>query len=78
MHGLFIGVDVAPDVAADPAMAAHLAEVCPVDIFAQRDDGALRIVEDHLDECVLCGLCEQVGPPGAVRVVKRYDRPEAA
>jgi len=47
--------------------------VCPVDIYAQRDDGTLRIVEENLDECVLCGLCLDASPEGAVKVIKLYD-----
>ena len=39
---LFIDVEVSPEVAADPALAAKLTEVCPVDIYAQADDGTLR------------------------------------
>ncbi len=33
----------------------------------------MQIVEENLDECVLCGLCLDAAPPGAVRVVKLYD-----
>jgi NAD-dependent dihydropyrimidine dehydrogenase PreA subunit len=43
-----------------------------VDIYAAGDD-AVRIVEDNLDECVLCGLCLDASPPGAVKVIKLYD-----
>ncbi len=69
---LFIDVEVDGTVAADPALAAKLAEVCPVDIFAQNEDGILRIVEDNLDECVLCELCINAAPAGTVHVVKLY------
>lgn len=69
---LFIGVDVDDAVAADAGLAAKLTEVCPVDIFAQNEGGSLRIVEDNLDECVLCELCINAAPAGAVRVVKLY------
>ena len=55
-------------VARDPEMARKLAEVCPVDIFAQADDGTLEIVEENLDECVLCYLCVEAAPEGTVRV----------
>jgi NAD-dependent dihydropyrimidine dehydrogenase PreA subunit len=74
MPGTFIDVDADAAVAADPALAAKLAEVCPVDIFAQHDDGTLRIIEQNLDECVLCRLCIDAAPAGTVRVVKLYDR----
>jgi NAD-dependent dihydropyrimidine dehydrogenase PreA subunit len=70
---LFIDVEVAPQAAADPAVAARLAEVCPVDIYATGADGALVIVEENLDECVLCGLCIDAAPAGAVTVRKLYD-----
>ena len=69
---LFIEVEVSPEAASDAAVAAKLAEVCPVDIFAV-EDGALRIVEENLDECVLCGLCKEAAPAGAVSVRKLYD-----
>ena len=70
---LFIAVDVDDAVAADTELAAKLTEVCPVDIYAQQDDGTLRIVEENLDECVLCGLCLAAAPEGAVKVIKLYD-----
>jgi NAD-dependent dihydropyrimidine dehydrogenase PreA subunit len=68
---LFIGVEVDDDAARDPALAAKLSEVCPVDIFAQDEGGTLRLVEDNLDECVLCELCINAAPQ-AVRVLKLY------
>ena len=73
MPGTFIDVDVDPAVAADPAIAAKLTEVCPVDIYATGDDGTLRIVEENLDECVLCYLCVEAAPEGTVRVIKLYE-----
>ena len=72
-EALFIGVEVDDGVASDPGMAAKLTEVCPVDIFAQTDDGTLRIVEENLDECVLCELCISAAPKGTVKVKKLYD-----
>ena len=73
MSNLFIDVEVAPEAAGDPAVAANLAEVCPVDIYATGEDGSLRIVEENLDECVLCRLCIEAAPAGAVTVRKLYD-----
>jgi NAD-dependent dihydropyrimidine dehydrogenase PreA subunit len=73
MSNLFIEVEVSPDVAADSAMAAKLTEVCPVDIYAQAEDGTLRLVEDNLDECVLCRLCIDAAPAGTVTVRRLYD-----
>ena len=70
---LFIDVEVSPEAASDPAVAAKLAEVCPVDIYAVGDDGQLGVVEENLDECVLCRLCIDASPPGSVTVRKLYD-----
>ena len=72
MAGMFIDVHVDPKVAADTALAKKLVDVCPVNIFAQDERGALRIVEENLDECTLCDLCMQACPQG-VRVVKLYE-----
>ena len=69
----FIAVEVDDSVAADPELARRLTEACPVDIFAQGEDGRLEIVERNLDECVLCRLCLDASPVGAVKIVKLYD-----
>jgi NAD-dependent dihydropyrimidine dehydrogenase PreA subunit len=71
-EALFINVEVSPEVASDPEIARKLEEVCPVDIF-QVADGRLEIVEENLDECVLCQLCLNAAPAGSVRVIKLYD-----
>jgi len=70
--GVFIRVDVAEDARGDAELAKRLEEACPVDIFAALD-GGVEVVEENLDECVLCRLCLHASPPGAVRVVKLYD-----
>jgi len=75
LNGTFIEVDVAGEVAGDPALAAKLEEVCPVDIFKDAD-GNVEIVRENLDECVLCELCLDVTPPGGVVVRKLYDGTE--
>ncbi|MDQ3607779.1 MAG: hypothetical protein M3459_02595, partial [Actinomycetota bacterium] len=68
---LFIGIEVADDHASDAELAATLEEVCPVNIYAVADNaGGVAIVEDNVDECVLCRLCLDASPPGAVRVLK--------
>lgn len=68
---LFIAVEVDESVASDPELAAQLEEVCPVDIF-KATDGRVEIVEENLDECVLCELCINAAPAGTIRVVKLY------
>ncbi len=74
---LFIAVDVDDRAAADTELARRLTEACPVDIFAQKPDGTLEIVEENLDECVLCRLCLDAAggwdPGPAVEVIKLYD-----
>jgi NAD-dependent dihydropyrimidine dehydrogenase PreA subunit len=70
---LFIDVEVSPEAAADAEVAAKLAEVCPVDIFAVGAGGECEIVEANLDECVLCRLCIDAAPAGSVTVRKLYD-----
>jgi NAD-dependent dihydropyrimidine dehydrogenase PreA subunit len=71
--GIFIAVEVDDQAAADPELARRLTEACPVDIYAQDGGGTLEIVEQNLDECVLCRLCLDASPEGAVKIVKLYD-----
>jgi NAD-dependent dihydropyrimidine dehydrogenase PreA subunit len=73
MPGMFIDVRVTPAAARDAALVKKLVEVCPVNIFAQGEGGALRIVDENLDECVLCELCLKAAPAGAVQVIKLYE-----
>jgi NAD-dependent dihydropyrimidine dehydrogenase PreA subunit len=68
----FIGIEVADSATGDAGLAQKLSDACPVDIFEARD-GRTEIVAENLDECVLCELCLDAAPPGAVRVVKLYD-----
>ena len=75
MKGVFIAVEVSEPAASDADIAAKLAEVCPVDIFAD-ESGKVAIVEENLDECVLCELCIDAAPQGTVRVKKLYDGSE--
>lgn len=70
-EAVFINVEVAEDIRSDAEIAKKLEEACPVDIFAARN-GGIEIVEENLDECILCGLCVEAAPPGKVRVVKLY------
>jgi NAD-dependent dihydropyrimidine dehydrogenase PreA subunit len=72
MSGIFIDVEVSDEVAGDAELAQKLADACPVDIFAAKESG-VTVVEENLDECILCELCVRAAPPGGVRVVKLYD-----
>jgi len=68
---IFIGIEVDDAVTGDAQLAAKLTEVCPVDIYAN-DGGKLDIVDGNIDECILCAMCIQAAPEGAVRVHKLY------
>jgi NAD-dependent dihydropyrimidine dehydrogenase PreA subunit len=72
MPGMFIDVELDDSIQNDAELAKKLEDACPVDIFAA-SDGRVEIVEQNLDECVLCELCLGAAPPGTVRVVKLYD-----
>ena len=72
MPGVFIDVEVDGSIRHDAELAGKLEEACPVDIFAARE-GRVEVVEENLDECVLCELCVQAAPPGTLRVRKLYD-----
>jgi NAD-dependent dihydropyrimidine dehydrogenase PreA subunit len=72
LTGVFIDVEVDEPAKSDPELAKKLAEVCPVDIFKASDSG-VEIVEENLDECVLCRLCIEAAPAGAVKIHKLYD-----
>jgi len=72
MPGTFIDVQVDASVARDREIAKKLEEICPVSIFEAEESG-LRIVEENLDECVLCDLCLPAAPAGKIRIVKLYE-----
>ena len=73
--GTFIEVGVDDSIASDPELAKKLEEVCPVDIFRATDSG-VEVVAENVDECVLCELCLDAAPDGAVVVRKLYDGTE--
>jgi NAD-dependent dihydropyrimidine dehydrogenase PreA subunit len=68
---IFIGVEVDDSVAGDAQLAAKLEEVCPVSIFTAAN-GRVEIVDDNIDECILCALCVNAAPQGTVKVHKLY------
>jgi NAD-dependent dihydropyrimidine dehydrogenase PreA subunit len=69
---MFIAVEIDPKAAQDKELAKKLVEVCPVNIFGTDARGHATIVEENLDECVLCELCAQAAGPGQVKVRKLY------
>ena len=72
---VFIDVEVDASIANDAAVAAKLEEVCPVDIF-KNAGGQVEVVDENVDECVLCKLCLEAAPTGTVHVRKLYDGTE--
>ena len=60
---IFIGIEVDDAVTGDAELAAKLEEVCPVSIFTAAD-GRVEIVDENVDECILCALCVQRGAAG--------------
>ena len=70
--GTFIGVEVDDAVAGDADLAKRLTEACPVDIYAAAETG-VDIVEENLDECILCYQCVETAPDDTVRVIKLYE-----
>jgi NAD-dependent dihydropyrimidine dehydrogenase PreA subunit len=72
LNGTFIAVEVDESIRDDAELAQKLEEVCPVDIFSA-ESGTVGVVEQNLDECVLCGLCLEAAPEGTVTVRKLYD-----
>ena len=72
---VFIDVEVDASIRDDAAVAAKLEEVCPVDIF-KNAGGTVQVVDENVDECVLCKLCLEAAPTGTVHVRKLYDGTE--
>jgi NAD-dependent dihydropyrimidine dehydrogenase PreA subunit len=72
MAGLFIDVEVDSSIREQADIAQKLEDACPVDIF-KNAGGHVEIVEENLDECVLCELCINAAPKGTVKVKKLYD-----
>jgi ferredoxin-like protein FixX len=75
MNKIFIDIEVEDSIKNDAAIAAKLEEVCPVDIY-KNAGGSVEIVDENVDECVLCRLCIEASPPGTVHVKKLYDGTE--
>jgi ferredoxin-like protein FixX len=75
LNKVFIDVSVEDSIKNDAAIAAKLEEVCPVDIYKDAG-GTIEIVDQNVDECVLCRLCIEASPPGTVHVKKLYDGTE--
>jgi len=69
---MFIRIDVNDSEVAKAGVAQKLIDVCPVKIFSAGDGDSVSLIDDNVDECVLCDLCEQACPAG-IKVVKLYE-----
>ena len=71
--GRFIEVRVAEAACASQPQCRECVQSCPVDILArERGDRVARVLDENVDECVLCDLCVVRCPVQAVTVTKRY------
>jgi ferredoxin-like protein FixX len=75
LNKVFIDIEVDDSIKNDATIAAKLEEVCPVDIYKDAG-GTVEIIDQNVDECVLCRLCIEASPPGTVHVKKLYDGTE--
>lgn len=73
MDAVFIDIELDEPAKSDPELAKKLEEVCTVGIFKASDAGT-EIVRGQLDECVLCYLCVDACPAGAMRIIKKYEQ----
>ena len=73
MDSVFIDIELDEPAASDPVLAKKLEEVCTVGIF-KASEGGTEIVAGQLDECVLCYLCVDACPTGAMRIIKKYEQ----
>jgi NAD-dependent dihydropyrimidine dehydrogenase PreA subunit len=68
--GIFIRIS-ADENAITPELARKLTSLCPVDIYGV-DDERLVMKPEQEDECILCRLCLDAAPAGALAIHKLY------
>ena len=75
--GLFIEVTVVEAACASEPECRECVQSCPVDILARIDgDRVARVIDENVDECILCDLCVVRCPVEAVTVRKLYAAPD--
>ena len=68
--GIFIRVELDAEKLSDQH-TARLPSLCPVDIF-EKNGTDISVQSEQEDECVLCELCLDVAPVGAIAIHKTY------
>lgn len=69
--GLFLEIVVDREKCRSNGCAQTCVAVCPVDIFRLDDQEDLVVVQENVDECVLCDLC-LTACPKAITIRKLY------
>jgi NAD-dependent dihydropyrimidine dehydrogenase PreA subunit len=69
--GLFVEFEIDQSKFPDLAAKERCAWSCPVDIYTV-ESGELKLVPENEDECILCDLCVQNSPDGAVKYARTY------
>ena len=77
--GLFIEVSIDEAACASRPTCRECVQSCPVDIL-EREPGerVARVIDENVDECILCDLCVVRCPVEAVTVTKLYTASQEA
>jgi Fe-S-cluster-containing hydrogenase component 2 len=70
--GLFVQVKIDQTKFSTKHARELCARVCPVDAL-KATEAALEVDGENEDECILCNLCVQQAPHGAVEIVRTYE-----
>ncbi|MXW26933.1 MAG: 4Fe-4S dicluster domain-containing protein [Dehalococcoidia bacterium] len=71
--GLFIEVAIEEAACASQPECRECVQSCPVDILERAaGERVARVIDENVDECILCDLCVVRCPVEAVTVTKLY------
>lgn len=70
--GLFIQVQLNKEKCRGIKQCRRCIEICPVDIFRE-NKRELTIDGESEDECILCNLCLEKCPQGALTIKRLYE-----
>jgi NAD-dependent dihydropyrimidine dehydrogenase PreA subunit len=70
--GVFIQVKIDEKKCLGPEKSGACVRICPVGIFDNKRDKVV-IREENEDECILCNLCLDKCPSGAITIGKTYE-----